>query len=95
MSRQDPAIVNLATGPISASVSFVVTFVWIVIAFLALLAGLRLRARLRQLLGRAALLDQAAIRQIEMSGRVEVDDELDLAVIEDEERRFLAEGRWE
>lgn len=88
-------IVNLATGPISASVSSLITFVWIVIAFLVLLAGLRLRARLRQRLGRAALLDQAAIRQIEMSGRVEVDDELDLAVIEDEERRFLAEGRWE
>ena len=75
--------------------SFLVTFVWIVIALLALLAGLRLRARLRQFLGRAELLDQAAIRQIVMSGRVEVDDELDLALIEDEERRFLAEGRWE
>lgn len=76
------------TGPVSASVSFLVTLVWVVIAFLALLAGLRLRARLRQLLGRATFLDRAAVRQIEVSGRVGVDDELDLAAIEDEERRF-------
>ena len=54
-------------------------------------AALRLRARLREPLA-APLLDDAAIRAIETSGRVDIDDELDLAEIEEEERRFWEEG---
>lgn len=55
---------------------------------LLLAAALRLRARLREPLGRPPLLDDAAIRTIEATGRVELDDELDLPAIADEERRF-------
>jgi hypothetical protein len=54
-------------------------------------AALRLRARLREPLV-APLLDDAAIRAIETTGRVDVDDELDLAEIEEEERRFWEDG---
>ena len=75
--------------------TFLVSLFWSILAVLVLLAALRLRARLRRPLGSAALLDDAAIREIESTGRVEVDDELDPAVIEDEERRFLEEGGWE
>jgi hypothetical protein len=64
-------------------------------ALLVLAAGLRLRARLREPLARHGLLDDDAIRQIETAGWVEVDDELDPAVIEEEERRFLDERGWE
>ena len=54
-------------------------------------AALRLRARLREPLV-APLLDDAAIRAIETTGRVDIDDELDLAEIEEEERRFWEDG---
>jgi hypothetical protein len=54
-------------------------------------AALRLRVRLREPLA-TPLLDDAAIRAIETTGRVDLDDELDLAVIEEEERRFWEDG---
>ena len=54
-------------------------------------AALRLRARLREPLA-TPLLDDAAIRAIETIGRVDIDDELDLAEIEEEERRFWEDG---
>jgi hypothetical protein len=76
-------------------VSLLVSLFWSILALLVLAAALRLRARLREPLGRPSLLDDAAIRAIESTGRVEVDDELDPAVIEEEERRFLEEGGWE
>ena len=75
--------------------TLLVSLFWAMLALLVLGAALRLRARLRQPLGRPPLLDDAAIRGIESTGRVEVDDELDPAVIEEEERRFLDEGGWE
>ena len=57
---------------------------------LLLAAAIRLRVRLGEPLV-APLLDDAAIRAIETTGRVDLDDELDLAVIEEEERRFWEE----
>ena len=75
--------------------TFLVTFFWAVLALLVVGAALRVRGRLRRPLGPAPLLDDAAIRGIEATGRVEVDDELDPATIEEEERRFLEEGGWE
>ena len=68
---------------------------WGVLALLLLGSGIRLRARLREPLVRASLLDDDAIRAIETTGRVEVEDELDAAVIEEEERRFWEEKEWE
>jgi hypothetical protein len=64
---------------------------------LALLMGaaVRLRMRLREPLVHPPLLDDAAIRAIEATGRVEIDDELDLAVIEEEEERFWDDGTAE
>ena len=57
---------------------------------------LRLRGRLREPLVRPSLLDDAAIRAIEVRGSVEIDDEpLDPAEIEEEERRFWEEEQWE
>ena len=75
--------------------TLLVSLFWSILALLVLGAALRLRARLREPLGRPELLDDAAIRAIESTGQVELDDELDLAVIEDEERRFLEEEGWE
>jgi hypothetical protein len=58
---------------------------------LLLAAAIRLRARLSEpLVG--PLLDDAAIRAIETTGRVDLDEELDLATIEEEERRFWEDG---
>jgi hypothetical protein len=76
-------------------VSLLVSLFWSILALLVLAAALRLRARLREPLGQPDLLDDAAIRAIENTGHVEVDDELDPAVIDEEERRFLEEGGWE
>lgn len=67
-----------------------------VLALLVLAAAVRLRGRLREPLERPSLLDDAAIRAIELGRSVEIDDEpLDPAEIEDEERRFWEEERWE
>ena len=42
------------------------------------------------------MLDDAAIRAIETSGSVEIDDEpLDPEAIDEEERRFWEEKEWE
>jgi len=76
-------------------VSLFVSLFWSILALLVLAAALRLRARLREPLGGERMLDDAAIRQIEATGRVEVDDELDPIAIEEEERRFLEEEDWE
>jgi hypothetical protein len=76
-------------------VTLLISVFWSALALLVLGAALRLRARLRRPLGRPILLDDAAIRAIESTGQVEVDDELDPALIEEEERRFLEEGDWE
>jgi hypothetical protein len=78
-----------------APVTLLVSLFWSILALLVLAAALRLRARLREPLGRPTQLDDAAIRAIENTGHVEMDDELDLAVIEEEERRFLEEEGWE
>ena len=70
-------------------------FSW-VLALLVLAAAVRLRGRLREPLVRPSLVDDAAIRSIETSGSVEIDDEpLDPAEIEEEERRFWEEEQWE
>ena len=67
-----------------------------VLALLVLAAAVRLRVRLRESLVRPPLLDDEAIRAIETSGSVEIDDEpLDPAEIEAEERRFWEEEQWE
>jgi hypothetical protein len=76
-------------------VSLFVSLFWSILALLVLAAALRLRARLREPLRGEGGLDDGAIRQIEATGRVEVDDELDPIVIEEEERRFLEEEDWE
>jgi hypothetical protein len=66
------------------------------LGLLALAAAVRLRIRLGEPLWRAPdLLDDAAIRSIETTGSVELDDELDPAAIEEEERRFWEEEEWE
>ena len=75
--------------------SLFVSLFWSILALLVLAAALRLRARLREPLGGEEMLDDEAIRQIEATGRVEVDDELDPIAIEEEERRFLEEEDWE
>jgi hypothetical protein len=63
-----------------------------VLALLVLAAVVRLRERLV----RPPLVDDEAIRAIETSGSVEIDDEpLDPAAIEEEERRFWEEEEWE
>ena len=68
----------------------------LVLALLVLAAAVRLRRWLREPLARSFLLDDAAIRAIEMSGSVEIDDEpLNPAEIEEEERRFWEEEQWE
>lgn len=67
-----------------------------VLALLVLAAAVRLRVRLRESLVRSSLLADEAIRAIEASGSVEIDDEpLDPAAIEEEERRFWEEEEWE
>lgn len=63
-----------------------------VLALLVLAAAVRLREHLV----RPSLLDDEAIRAIEASGSVEIDDDpLDPAAIEEEERRFWEEEEWE
>jgi hypothetical protein len=76
-------------------VTLVISVFWGALALLVLGGALRLRARLREPLGETGLLDDAAIRAIETTGQVEIDDELDPSLIEEEERRFLEEGGWE
>ena len=67
-----------------------------VLALLVVAAAVRVRARLRESLRGSPVLDDAAIRAIEMSGSVEIDDEpLDPEAIDEEERRFWEEKEWE
>ncbi len=75
--------------------TLVVSLFWGLLALLVIGAALRMRTRLREPLGRPELLDDTAIRAIETVGRVELDDELDPAVIDEEERRFWEEEGWE
>ncbi len=89
---------NLAHGPVPEQrtpVSVLASLFWVGLAILVIGGALRLRARLREPLGRQWLVDDDAIRAIEVTGRLEVDDELDPAEIEEEERRFLEEDGWE
>jgi hypothetical protein len=77
-------------------VSILTSVFSLVLALLVLAAAVRLRGRLRGERARSSLVDDAAIRAIEMSGSVEIDDEpLDPAEIDEEERRFWEEERWE
>jgi len=71
------------------------TVFWGVLALLVVVAALRRRARLREPLGVPPLLDDAAIQAIETTGSLELDDELDLAVIDEEGRRFWEDEEWE
>ena len=67
-----------------------------VLALLVMAAAVRLWGRLRAPPVRASLLDDEAIRAIEVSGSVEIDDEPpDPAEVEEEERRFWEEEQWE
>ena len=59
---------------------------------LVVVAGLGYRRRINRLKRRG--LSDAEIRQIEVSGRVEVDEPLDLAEAADEEERFWSES-WD
>lgn len=61
-------------------------------ALLVAAAGLGVRRRLRRLKGGG--LSDGAIRQIEASGRVEVDEPLDLEEAAEEEERFWDES-WD
>jgi hypothetical protein len=76
-------------------VTFLSTVLLTATGVLALAAAVRLRTRLREPLVRPSLLDDDAIRTIEVTGSVEIDDELDPAAIEEEERRFWEEEEWE
>jgi hypothetical protein len=70
-------------------------FFWGILSLLVVAAAVRLQARLREPLVASDLLDDAAIRRIEATGSVEIDDEpLDPAAIDEEERRFWEE-EWE
>jgi hypothetical protein len=73
-------------------VSILISVFSLVLALLVLAAAVRLRGER----ARSSLVDDAAIRAIEMRGSVEIDDEpLDPAEIDEEERRFWEEERWE
>ena len=61
-------------------------------AALVVVAGVEYRRRLRRVRDRG--LSDAAIRQIEASGRVEVDEPLDLQEAAHEEERFWGES-WD
>jgi hypothetical protein len=59
---------------------------------LALVAGLVYRSRLNRAIGsREPVLSDDMIRQIETSGRIDVDEPLDLGEIQEEEARFWEE----
>jgi len=78
-----------AASPLMSILTSVFSYV---LALLVLAAVVRLRERLV----RPPLVDDEAIRAIETSGSVEIDDEpLDPAAIEEEERRFWEEEEWE
>jgi hypothetical protein len=66
------------------------------LAALAFVAGLFYRNRIRRLRAEeSTTLDDTMIRQIEATGRVDVDDPLDHDTIEEEEARFWEEEPWE
>ncbi|MDX1646878.1 MAG: hypothetical protein R3304_07025 [Longimicrobiales bacterium] len=66
------------------------------LVILLLAAGMALRSRRKEALGRRLLLDDAAIDRIIEEGElfVEEDEPLDLEEIDDEEERFWSE-RWD
>ncbi|HUF49609.1 MAG TPA: hypothetical protein VMN60_02170 [Longimicrobiales bacterium] len=68
----------------------------ILLALLAAAGGLLYRNRLGRIVrGRQPLLTDDMLRQIEMSGHIDVDEPLDLEQIREEEARFLDEYPWE
>ena len=70
---------------------------WTVLALLVVAAAVRFRARMRELHARPPRLDDDAIRAIEEEGVFYREEEppLDLDEIEEEERRFWEEERWD
>jgi hypothetical protein len=68
----------------------------LLVAGLALVAGLVYRSRMRRLRSEtAATLNDDMIRQIEERGWVDVDEPLDHDTIQEEEARFWEEEPWE
>jgi len=83
----------MATQAAASPLMSILTSVFSYVLALLVLAAV---VRLRELLVRPPLVDDEAIRAIETSGSVEIDDEpLDPAAIEEEERRFWEEEEWE
>jgi hypothetical protein len=68
---------------------------WTVLAVLALIAGALYMLRLRTLRRGDDGLSDDVIRSIENTGRIEVDEPLDLGEIRDEEVRFWEESTWD
>ncbi len=70
---------------------------WTVLALLVVAAAVRFRVRMRELHARPPRLDDDAIRAIEEEGVLYREEEppLDLDEIEEEERRFWEEERWD
>lgn len=74
------------------------TTVWfgIALSVLVLFAGALYVRRLRSLRsGRGPEVTDEMVRRIERSGRIEVDDPLDIEEIRREEERFWSESPWE
>jgi hypothetical protein len=66
------------------------------LAALAFVAGLVFRNRLRRLReAESTTLSDDMMRQIEESGRIDLDDPLDHETIQEEEARFWEEEPWE
>ena len=73
-------------------------FFWIGLTVLAFVAGLSLRARLRERLGSArGGLDDDDVRRIIETGHLRRDQDapLDLEEIDDQEERFWSESSWD
>lgn len=66
-----------------------------ILGILALAGGLMYRARRLRELRMPRTLTDDMVRQIEESGRIDVDEPLDLEEIQDEEARFWEEQPWE
>ena len=78
----------------------VTAVIWAGAAGLVVAAGLRIRRELRERTGRSggAGVDDDAVRRILDDGVYSIPEEeepLDLEAIEDEERRFWTEERWD
>lgn len=68
----------------------------VIFSVLAIVAGILYLRRLRALGARKRFrVDDDIVREIEESGRVEVDEPLDMEDIRDEEERFWRDQPWE